>query len=141
MKTEVAVRKIEDMDVDAVVTLWADSGLLRPWNDPRHDIAFARQSANSTVLVGTEGTVIVATAMIGHDGHRGWLYYIASAPSKRGQGIGRLIVETAERWLADRGIWKVQLLVRSGNHPVEAFYEKLGYADTQSKCFQKVLSR
>src|SRR5687767_10529753 len=114
MKTQVAVRTLEDTDIDAVVTLWGDSGLLRPWNDPRHDIAFARQNDNSTVLVGTEGATVVATAMIGHDGHRGWLYYVASSPSKRGLGIGRLIVETAERWLADRGIWKVQLLVRSG---------------------------
>ena len=108
MKTEVAVRRLEDTDIDAVVTLWGDAGLLRPWNDPRQDIAFAQQNENSTVLVGTEGASIIATAMIGHDGHRGWLYYVASAPSKRGQGIGRLIVEAAERWLADRGIWKVQ---------------------------------
>lgn len=133
------IRCIENEDVEAVVLLWAAAGLLRPWNDPRQDIQFARQNSNSTIIVGIEDETIVASAMVGHDGHRGWLYYVASAPSRRGRGLGRMIVEASERWLAEHGVWKVQLLVRAGNDPVEAFYEKLGYVDTQSKCFQKIL--
>ncbi|HEY8575235.1 MAG TPA: GNAT family N-acetyltransferase [Devosia sp.] len=102
MKPSLMVRTINDDDVEQVVKLWNEAGLLRPWNDPRYDIAFARQNDNSTVLVGTISDLLVAAAIVGHDGHRGWLYYVASSSLKRGRGLGRLIVETAESWLAAR---------------------------------------
>ena len=50
--------------------------------------------------------------MVGHDGHRGWLYYVAAAPHLHGSGIGRQMVAAAEAWLRQRGVAKVQLLVR-----------------------------
>lgn len=128
------------MDETVVIRDIADADLLRPWNDPYRDIAFARQCENSSVLVGLAGDLIVGSAMVGHDGHRGWLYYVSADPSRRGEGIGRAVVSAAERWLADHGIWKVQLLVRADNQPAAAFYEHLGYVDTQSRCFQKVLA-
>lgn len=65
--------------------------------------------------------------MVGHDGHRGWLYYLAAAPDRRGQGIGRSMVEAAERWLAARGVRKVQLMIRPTNTAVARFYDRLGY--------------
>lgn len=77
--------------------------------------------------------------MAGQDGHRGWVYYVAFDPKARGQGVGRRIMDEAEHWLANQGIWKVQLLVRSGNQQAKGFYEALGYKDTQSSCFQKML--
>jgi ribosomal protein S18 acetylase RimI-like enzyme len=65
--------------------------------------------------------------MVGHDGHRGWLYYVASDPQSRGAGFGRQIVEAGENWLRQRGVAKVQLLVRETNTQVVAFYEHLGF--------------
>ena len=137
----IRVRSAEDGDVEEIVALWGAAGLLRPWNDPRHDIAFARNNAHSTVLVATHDGAVVGTATIGQDGHRGWIYYVASEPDMRRHGIGRRIMEAAERWLAEQGVWKVQLLIRFGNQEAEGFYEKLGYTDTRSRCFQKVLSK
>jgi len=133
------VRAIGDGDIEAVVDLWRRAGLLRPWNDPHKDLAFARSNATSTVLVAVDGEAIVGSAMVGQDGHRGWLYYVAADPDRQGQGIGRLIMDAAERWLMDQGIWKVHLLVRAGNDQAKGFYEKLGYAGVQSICLQKEL--
>jgi ribosomal protein S18 acetylase RimI-like enzyme len=139
MSGNVLVRAIKDNDIDAVVELWREAGLLRPWNDPLKDIAFARAHDQSVVLVAVDASAIVGTAMVGQDGHRGWVYYVAAHPGRNGQGIGRVIMDAAEHWLSDRGIWKVQILVRSDNDQAKGFYERLGYVDTQSTCLQKVI--
>lgn len=133
------VREAVDSDVDDIIALWHAAGVSRPWNKPHVDIAFARRDNHSTILVGLIGTRLVATAMIGEDGHRGWVYYVATEPTLRGNGFGRQIMSGAEDWLAARGVWKVQLLVREDNAQAVAFYDHLGYKDTRTTCLQKVL--
>ena len=120
-------RDIEDGDIEAVVKLWRDCALTRPWNDPYKDISFARKGNDSTILVAVSGGAIVASVMVGHDGHRGMLYYVAVDPDHQGHGIGKAAVRAAEAWLRARGVWKVNLLVRSENDKVRGFYETLGY--------------
>ena len=135
------IRDVADDDVEQVVALWHAAGVARPWNDPKRDIAFARRDAHSTVLVGVDGGSIVASAMVGEDGHRGWVYYVAIAPERQRSGLGRIMMQAAEDWLIRRGVWKVQLLVRGDNMKATKFYEQLGYKDTTSVCFQKVLEK
>jgi ribosomal protein S18 acetylase RimI-like enzyme len=134
-----AIAPIVDGDVAAVVTLWQRCELTRPWNDPATDIAFARKGPNSTVLVGRDGSNTVASVMVGHDGHRGWVYYVAVDPDHRGKGHGRAIMNAAEDWLRQAGIAKVQLMVRSDNTKVQAFYESIGYDEQQRVTFAKWL--
>lgn len=139
MKHEILVRDIRDDDIDQVISLWHKAGVSRPWNDPARDVTFASKGPHSTVLVGLDGKRIVTTAMVGEDGHRGWVYYVAVDPGSQRGGLGAIIMRAAEDWLVNRGIWKIQLLVRAGNSDAAAFYEKLGYHDTRSVCLQKVL--
>lgn len=128
---------MEEADFEDVAALWRLSGVFRPWNDPATDIAFCRKSPHATILVGTMEGKLVATTMVGEDGHRGWAYYVATAPDLQGGGIGRAMMDAAETWLLGRGIWKLQLLVRADNLAARGFYERLGYHDTGSVCFQK----
>lgn len=132
-------REMDDADFDAVVTVWREAGVSRPWNDPAMDIAFCRKSPHSTILVGTAASRLIATAMVGEDGHRGWVYYVATLPDKQGAGVGRAMMSAAEAWLQARGIWKLQLLVRADNAGAKGFYKRLGYHDTGAICFQKVI--
>ena len=134
-----AIAPIADADVAAVVALWQACGLTRPWNDPGADIALARKGPNSVLLIGRDGNAIVATAMVGHDGHRGWVYYVAVDPARQGKGYGRAIMNAAEDWLRTTGIEKLQLLVRPGNTQVKAFYESLGYGEQPRIIFAKWL--
>jgi ribosomal protein S18 acetylase RimI-like enzyme len=127
-----AIAPIADAEVVAVAALWQRCGLTRPWNDPTSDIAFARKGPNSAVLVGRDGNAIVASVMVGHDGHRGWVYYVAVDPDHRQKKYGRVVMDAAENWLRQRGIEKLMLLVRSDNTSVKAFYEQLGY-DAQER--------
>lgn len=133
------IREFTDDDLDQVVALWTSTGVARSWNDPVHDIRFCQKSSSSTLLVLADESVVKGTAMVGEDGHRGWVYYVAVEPAEQGKGLGSLIMNAAETWLKSRGIWKVNLLVRSDNSPVQAFYENTGYRDTETRCYQKVL--
>jgi hypothetical protein len=67
------VKSIEDGDIAEVIALWQRCGSTRPWNDPARDIAVARKEANATVLLGRNGDALVASVLVGHDGHRGWV--------------------------------------------------------------------
>ena len=134
-----AIAPIEDGDVTAVIALWERCGLTRPWSDPATDIARARRGTHSTILIGRDGGAIIATAMVGHDGHRGWVYYVAVDPDRRGKGHGRAIMNAAEEWLRLAGIAKMQLMVRSDNTRVQAFYESIGYDEQERILYAKWL--
>jgi ribosomal protein S18 acetylase RimI-like enzyme len=118
--------EITDADVPVVVDLWHRCGLTRPWNDPVLDIAFARGNPSSTVLLGRIAERIIASAMVGFDGHRGWIYYLSVDPDFQRQGLGRGMMEAAEKWLRERRAPKLQLMIRDGNVAATAFYEALG---------------
>ena len=121
------ITDITDDDVEAVVALWERCGLTRPWNDPRADIALARRTATSTVLIGRRSDAVVAAAMLGFDGHRGWIYYLAVEPALQRAGLGRAMMAAAEAWAQARGAPKLQLMVRGANAAAVGFYAALGY--------------
>ena len=116
------ITSIEDGDVPEVVRLWKRAGLVREWNDPTGDIALARRERNSTILLGRDDGALVASVLVGHDGHRGWVYYVSVDPDHRLKDYGRQIMTAAEDWLRARGIMKLQLMVRGDNARVHAFY-------------------
>jgi ribosomal protein S18 acetylase RimI-like enzyme len=134
-----AIREIRDQDIERIIEIWRASGVARPWNDPRRDIAFARRDLHSTILVAALDESVVATVMVGHDGHRGWVYYVASDPAHQGKGLGRAMMTAAENWLLKRGVWKLNVLVRNDNTRVIGFYEHLGYRDSATVCLQRVI--
>ena len=121
-------REISDGDVERVVTLWKDCGLTRDWNDPDEDIQFARAGGSSAILVGEMDRKIIASVMVGHDGHRGVLYYLAVDPAFQKRGFGKAAHAAAVDWLKQRGVWKINLMVRAENKAVGGFYDSLGYA-------------
>jgi hypothetical protein len=130
---------IEDGDIPEVIGLWQRCGSTRPWNDPAADIAMARRDANSTVLVGRHHGSLLASVLVGHDGHRGWVYYVTVDPDHRFNGLGRAIMSAAEEWLRERGIEKLQLMVRADNEKVRAFYQSLGFVEQERVVFAKWL--
>jgi ribosomal protein S18 acetylase RimI-like enzyme len=121
------VLELSSQDEASVVSLWSEVGLTRPWNDAAADFQRAINGATSAVLGLKEDGRLIGTVMVGNDGHRGWVYYLAVNESLRLQGKGRLLMAAAEEWLHDNGAVKVQLMVRTENAPVLEFYEAAGY--------------
>ena len=94
------------------------------------------------MLVGVDDAgEIAGSVMVGHDGHRGWLYYVAGRPASRGVGVGRRMVQAAEDWLRDRDVVKAQLLVREANAKVVSFYERVGFVVTPRLVMSKWLRK
>jgi len=121
------IRSAMDEDVPSIIALWHKCDLSRDYNNPDRDIAFARSGPSSDILVGETDGKIVGSVMVGYDGHRGYVYYVAADPDHAGQGIGRRMMDAAEAWLKDRDVWKLNLMVRESNLQVLGFYDAIGY--------------
>lgn len=116
---------------DQALELWSDAGLTRPWNDPVADFDRAHAGKTSTLLGAWEDKLLAATVMVGHDGHRGWAYYLAVRSDRRRLGYGRQMMGAAEAWLRSEDVPKLNLMVRHANAEAISFYERLGYEDAQ----------
>jgi len=135
----VDIRRYRDADEAAVVRLWTECGLVRPWNDPHKDIQRKLTVQPELFLVGLVDGCLVATAMAGFDGHRGWVNYLAVAERYRRRGLGRALMNRIEELLKALGCPKLNMQIRSTNTAVLAFYERLGYARDQTVSLGKRL--
>ena len=126
------IRPFHAADEGAVVALWDECALTRPWNDPHKDIARKLEVQPELFLVGVVDEAVMASVMGGYEGHRGWMNYLAVTPRFRGRGYGRALVDHVERLLLERGCPKVNLQVRASNPDALAFYRRLGYVQDES---------
>ncbi|MGF1629442.1 MAG: GNAT family acetyltransferase [Kiloniellaceae bacterium] len=124
------IRAYGDDDFAACTALWQRCGLAAWYNDPSRDIALWRQSSCAEIFLADDAGAVVGSLCCGHDGHRGWLYYVAIDPDRQRSGLGTRLVRHAEDWLRRQGILKIQLMVREQNRKVIGFYAALGYAYT-----------
>jgi ribosomal protein S18 acetylase RimI-like enzyme len=123
----ISVRTYSAQDQRAVIDLWDRCGLLRPWNNPGKDICRKLRANSDWFIVAVVRNKIVGSIMIGYEGHRGWINYLAVDPSLRRQGVGRRLMEQAEELLRNAGCPKINLQVRSANKEAAEFYASLGY--------------
>ena len=113
--------------IPAAVALWQAAGLTRPWNDPVADAHRALAGPSSTILAVQDGARLVGPVLVGHDGHRGWVYYLAVADDCRRAGHGRALMAAAMAWLRAADVPRLNLMVREGNDAVLGFYRALGF--------------
>ncbi len=122
------IRPYTPADRDALVKLWRDCQLLVPHNDPDRDIERKLKVNPEWFVVGLKDSELIASCMIGYDGHRGWINYLAVSPTWQRQGFARQLMQFAEERLKEAGCPKINLQIRSENQAVRNFYQKLGYA-------------
>lgn len=125
--TTMRIRPFAVEDTEAVIALWRDCDLTRPWNDPARDIDRKLALADDLLLVSTVDDRVVGTVMAGYEGHRGWINYLAVEPTERGAGHGRALMAVAELRLRELGCPKINLQVRATNPDAIAFYERIGF--------------
>lgn len=135
------IRSFEDDDGDAVVELWSRCGLLRPWNNPHKDIERKRRVQRNLFLIGTIEEKVVGSVMVGYDGHRGWINYLAVDPAHQRSGLGRALMDAAEQQLRRIGCPKINLQIRRDNLEAIAFYERIGYTEDVVVSFGKRLEK
>lgn len=133
------VRPFQQNDTSVVVQLWQRCGLIRPWNNPYLDIQRKLETQPDWLLVGLINGVIVASVMVGDEGHRGWINYLAVEPSYQRRGLARQLMLTAEQHLLSVGCPKINLQIRIDNIAASEFYESLGFTQDQAVCYGKRL--
>ena len=141
MTIRATIRPYLEADEAEVVALWTACGLVRPWNDPRKDIARKLAVQRDLFLVGTVGDRIVATVMAGYDGHRGWVNYLAVDPASRRLGLARSLMAAVEEQLRRLGCAKINLQIRNDNRDAIAFYQRIGFGEDAVVSMGKRLAR
>lgn len=121
------IRPYQTSDEKKVIQLWIDCKLVAPQNNPIRDIQRKLRVNPEWFLVGELDKNIIASCMAGYEGHRGWINYLAVAPSFQKKGYADEIMQRAEKLLSDAGCPKVNLQVRASNSAVIAFYKSIGY--------------
>jgi 2-phosphosulfolactate phosphatase len=138
--SDLVVRAYREADEAEVALLWAEVFPGSPsHNDPQADIRRKLRVQRDLFLVGLEGGRVVATAMAGFDGHRGWAYYMATAGRARRRGFASRLLAEVESRLRARGCTKLNLQVRGGNEEVAGFYERQGFSREDRLSFGKRL--
>jgi 2-phosphosulfolactate phosphatase len=134
------VRAYREADEAEVSALWAEAfPESSAHNEPHAAIRRKLRVQRDLFLVGLEGGRVVSTAMAGFDGHRGWVYYMATARRARRRGFGRRLLAEVESRLRARGCTKLNLQVRGGNEEVAGFYESYGFTREDRLSFGKHL--
>jgi ribosomal protein S18 acetylase RimI-like enzyme len=110
-----------------VIQLWRDCGLVVPHNNPFRDIERKLRVNPEWFLLGELEGKVIASCMIGYDGHRGWINYLAVSPLLQKKGYGREIMKRAEKILIDAGCPKVNLQIRTTNQKAIEFYKSIGF--------------
>ena len=133
------IRQYEDSDRQQVIALWKELELVVPWNDPDKDIDRKLSVDPNTFFVGEVGGELMATMMVGYDGHRGWVNYLAVSLSQQRRGYASKLMAYAEEILIAKGCPKLNLQVRGTNKKVLRFYESIGYIDDRAVSLGKRL--
>jgi ribosomal protein S18 acetylase RimI-like enzyme len=133
------IRPFETIDKLSVIALWEECGLTRTWNNPNLDIERKLSVQPDWFFVGEEEGAIIATAMFGYDGHRGWINYLAVSPKHQKKGYARNLMLHGEKLLISVGCPKINLQVRDGNAIAKNFYEAIGYTQDEVISYGKRL--
>ena len=92
---------------------------------------FARHLDRDRVVVFELDDVIAGYAIVIDDGHRALLDNIAVDPAFQGKGIGRALVDDAERHAATLGYEALDLYTNVVMTANIAWYRKLGFMETR----------
>ena len=133
------IRSYQPNDESSVISLWEECGLTRTWNNPRLDIERKLSVQAEWFLIGAIDKSIIATAMFGYDGHRGWVNYLAVSQKHQNKGYARKLMAYGEDILIAVGCPKINLQIRDSNKQAAAFYEAIGYSQDQVVSYGKRL--
>ncbi len=116
---------------EAVVDLWNKCGLVVPSNDPIEDIQKKLDFQPQLFFIALLDDQLIGSVMVGYEGHRGWLNYLAVSPEHQRRGFGKKLVEKAVDELKKLGCLKVNVQVRRKNASTVEFYKHLGFKDDE----------
>jgi ribosomal protein S18 acetylase RimI-like enzyme len=139
--TTTFIRNATQGDSSAIIAIWEECNLVGSWNNPPKDIIAALENPKSTILLLCNENRTIGTVLVGFDGHRGWVYYLAVAKEFQKMGFGKTLVFEAEKWLKENNVPKMNLMIRTANIKVKEFYESMKYIQSDVITMEKWLNK
>jgi len=124
--------KIKTMVIDnynEMINLWknTDGVGLSGNDDSKKSIKKFLEKNPNTCFVVEYNKEIIGTIMGGNDGRRGHIYHLMVKPEHRKNGLGKKLLEKAEKALKKEGVRKIFLLAFKKNKTGNTFWENNGY--------------
>lgn len=86
--------------------------------------------SEDSFLVAEDGGGIAGCVYVAVKEGRGYFGMLSVVPAHQGNGLGRRLVDAAERYCAERGCAEMDLWVVNLREELPPWYRKLGYAET-----------
>jgi ribosomal protein S18 acetylase RimI-like enzyme len=125
----VAFRRAELTDVDAVLAFWAESAedTARPVDTSAAVEHLIARDPDALLLAVDDGK-IVGSIIAGWDGWRCHLYRLAVDPRRRGEGLGRALIDAAEERLTTLGGTRLDAVILDGNELAHRAWTAAGFS-------------
>jgi len=91
--------------------------------------------ARGKFLLAEDAVSLVGCVYVELRGDRGYLGLLGVDPSRQGTGLGRKLMDAAEKFFCEAGCRAIDLRVISARTPLPAFYRHLGYRETGTAPF------
>ncbi len=130
------IRPVTETDLPQIMELCqSEPGFWNPaWNEDT--LRRAIRSAGDLALVWVENGALLAFACAHDLGFRGYLSELIVAPSARGQGLARKLVEAIQQELSRRGC---EVLIADVWKDAVGFYQSLGWSPPDVVLLRKKL--
>jgi ribosomal protein S18 acetylase RimI-like enzyme len=120
----VELRCFEPADYPAASALWqSTAGVgLSAADDEGPILRFLQRNPRMSFVAIDSGR-LVGTILCGHDGRRGLIHHLVSAPAHRRRGVARRLLDAAMQALRGAGIDKCHAMVFRSNADGQAFWQ------------------
>ncbi|MFL6076013.1 MAG: GNAT family N-acetyltransferase [Mycobacteriales bacterium] len=123
----VTLRTAATGDVDAVIAFWAVAGEGTDRHDSPDGVRRLLARDPDALLLAEEDGRIVGSLIAGWDGWRCHLYRFAVHPDHRRRGIGRALLDAAERRFREAGGQRADAMVLDDNDLAHHAWAAAGY--------------
>lgn len=136
MNETVTVRDASASDADALARLCTQLGYPTSPDQMPDRVARLGVDPNARALVAEQNGNVIGLATIhlrftmNHEAPIAQLTLLVVDESNRTHGVGRSLVEAAERWAKERGSHRINVTTALNRAGAHAFYERLSYSHT-----------
>lgn len=116
-------------DLHAVLDLWVAAGAEPTHTDDLDGLTRLLEHDPGALLVAEEAGRIVGSVVAGWDGWRGSIYRLVVGPQHRRQGVGRSLLQEAERRIEVLGGRRLQAFVVGTDPPALGFWRASGWEE------------
>ena len=129
MMSNVDIVTYRDEDYDTLIDLWEKSGLPYKPNgrDSIDSISREIHNGHCRFLFAKRNDEFIGSALITHDGRKGWINRVCVLPDFRYKGIARSLVDAGEIWLKEQGIGIFACQIEGYNDQSYEAFRKMGY--------------